>query len=125
MEELVRPLGLSDRVVSSIEDPGSRVQPYAHTVDRICAGKCLSYGNYEPVTRVFRVQAHQQSPFVVANLADFEALRNGGYGVSSRDLPMYEIVVCRPNPCLRRLYAGDVTTHSRFETVPLWWSRNR
>ncbi len=79
LEILTAGLSAQDRVFTSFEDPYSRVQLWAHNLDRACLVRCISYANYEPFTRWFRVRAQKQNPLVVADPLDFAALEAGGY----------------------------------------------
>ena len=124
MKQLVEPLTLADRVFSAFEDPTSRVQLWAHNLDRACLGKCLSYGNYEPFTQLFRVRTIMENSIVMASPADAAALQGGGYRVREKDLPIYQITTCRqesPELCLLRLKAGDITRHDTLILNPLLW----
>src|SRR5260221_100556 len=71
METLTASLATNDRVFSALADPLSRVAPWAHSVDRVCLGRCLSYTNYEPFSQQFRVRAVHPNPFVVTNSLDY------------------------------------------------------
>jgi hypothetical protein len=123
MEHLVSGLSAGDRIVSSLEDPISRIEPWTHNVDRVCLGKCVSYGNYEPVSNQFRVQIARPNPLVVANPVDFYALEDGGYAVKPNDLPLYQIALCgdRKELCLQSLAAGEKTRHDLLGAAPRFW----
>jgi len=112
MEALTASLSPNDRVFSSFRYSDSKVGLLDHTLDRVCLGRCLSYGNYEPVSAAFRVRVTAPNPIVVASIADYAGLRDGGYNVKQSDLPLYQITPCDGNVrdlCLKRLEAGDVT----------------
>jgi hypothetical protein len=112
METLTTGLSTNDRVFSSFRYSDSKVGLLDHTLDRVCLGKCLSYGNYEPVSAAFRVRVTRPNPMVVATIADYAGMRDGGYTVKQNDLPLYQITLCDGNArdlCLKRLEAGDVT----------------
>jgi hypothetical protein len=112
METLTAGLSTNDRVFSSFRYLDSKVGLLDHTVDRVCLGKCLSYGNYEPVSAQFRIRVTAPNPMVVATTADYAGLRDGGYTVKPTDLPLFQIALCDengPDLCLKRLEAGDVT----------------
>jgi hypothetical protein len=124
METLTAGLSLNDRVISSFEDPVSRVQLWAHNLDRACLGRCVSYANYEPFTLAFRVRARRRNPLVVADPLDYAALAAGGYVVQPGDLPFYQITLCSGRTsemCLHRLSAGEVTRHETLSVTPAWW----
>lgn len=110
MEELTAGLSTNDRVVASFRYSGARIGLLDHTLDRVCVGRCLSYGNYEPVSAAFRIRVTGQNPIVVATIADYAGLRDGGYVVKQSDLPFYEFVGSEHDPLfLKRLEAGQVT----------------
>jgi hypothetical protein len=124
METLTASLSTSDRVFSALTDPLSRVAPWAHNLDRVCLGRCLSYTNYEPFSQAFRVRAIGPNPFVVTSAVDYGALNDGGYVVKPGDLPLYQITLCdarKQDLCLRRLEAGEVTRSEQLSAVPVLW----
>jgi len=121
MEMLTRGLSLEDRVVSSFEDPTARVQLWGHNLDRACLGRCLSYANYEPSSLAFRVQTTAPNRIVVSDIGDEGAIQDGGYRVKESDLPFYQMTLCGGELCLRKLNAGDVTTHDIFIATPILW----
>ena len=112
METLTAGLSTNDRVFSSFGYSDSKVGLLDHTLDRVCLGKCLSYANYEPVSAAFRVRVTGPNPIVVATIADYAGLRDGGYVVKQTDLPLYQITLCDGNArdlCLKPLAVGEVT----------------
>jgi hypothetical protein len=124
METLTAPLSTTERVFLSLDDPFSRVQPWSHMLDRVCLERCLSYANYEPYSGHFRIRSNGWNPIVVSEGADFKGLTDGGYVVKSNVLPFYQIALCdesRPELCLKRLSAGDVTGHSHLSVAPANW----
>ena len=124
METLTASLSTSDRVFSALTDSFSRVEPWAHTLDRVCLGRCLSYTNYEPFSQAFRVRAAQPNAFVVTSPVDYGALNDGGYLVKQSDLPLYQVTLCdarQQELCLRRLKADEVTRSDRLSVAPLLW----
>jgi hypothetical protein len=121
MEELTSHLSLQDRVITSFEDPTARVQLWGHNIDRVCLGRCISYANYEPASLAFRVQAIAPNPLVFIDIADGGAMQQGGYAVRDSDLPFYQVTLCGSELCLRKLAAGDVTTHDILTITPALW----
>jgi hypothetical protein len=112
MEVLTAGLSAHDRVFASFQYSDSKVGLLDHTVDRVCLGRCLSYGNYEPASAAFRVRVTAPNPMVVATTADYAGLRDGGYTVKPSDLPLYQITPCNQTEqelCLKSLEAGEVT----------------
>jgi hypothetical protein len=95
------------RVISGIEAPSLRVNAFAHMIDRVCAGRCYSYANYEPSTAQFRVRAVAENPIVVADYEDSWHMQVGSYRVQPRDLPLYQVILDRNgNMALQALQAG-------------------
>jgi len=91
MEKVISMLPPGQRVVSPIMDDEMRINALSHMVDRVCIGRCFSYGNYEPSTGQFRIRALEGNPIVTAKIADSWHLQNGDYLVNSRDLPLYKV----------------------------------
>jgi hypothetical protein len=122
MERAVAQLPPGQRVVGALADPGSRINSLAHLVDRICVGRCFSYGNYEPSTAQFRVRAYHPNPFVVSDYADSWSIQNGGYVVQPRDLPLYNIAPCQPGSprmCATPVRAGARLTNTALRVAPI------
>jgi hypothetical protein len=92
MEELVSRLPAGQRVVTAVMDLQVATNPTTHMIDRVCLGRCYSYGNYEPSSGQFRVRLRGVSPLVVATDADANALQNGTYVVKAGDLPLYQVI---------------------------------
>lgn len=121
MERVVAQLPPGQRIVSALANPGSRIQSLAHLLDRICVGRCFSYGNYEPGSAVFRVRAYHENAFVVADYGDSWDIQNGGYVVKARDLPLYNIDLCAPpSPrlCAAPLRAGMMLHNTGLRVAP-------
>jgi len=110
MEALVKNLPPGQRVVSAVMELEVATNPTTHLIDRICVGRCYSYGNYEPSSAQFRIRIAGDTPLVVATDADANDLQRGTYVVKERDLPLYQ-VMADPNGRLgiRRLAAGQRT----------------
>jgi len=122
MERVVAQLPAGQRVVSALADPESRIQSLAHAVDRICVGRCFSYANYEPATAQFRVRAYRENPFVVSDYGDSRRIQTGGYVVKPRDLPLYNIDLCRPDSpriCVTPLRAGATLHNTGLRVAPV------
>jgi len=112
MEAAVAQLPPRQRVVSTVCRSGYRLWwSIAHLIDRVCVGRCYSYGNYEPSTGQFRVRASKDNPVVVSNYDDSWEIWMGTYRVRERDLPLFLVHPCGPSGhdfCLRELAAGEV-----------------
>jgi hypothetical protein len=86
------------------------MNPTGHIIDRVCVGRCYSYGNYEPSSRQFRVRVAGSSPVVVATDDEANALQFGTYVVQPRDVPLYQVVVGPGGRlAVRQLPAGQMT----------------
>jgi len=123
MERVVAQLPPGQRVVSALADPESRVNPLTHVVDRICVGRCFSYGNYEPATAQFRVRADHENPFVVSDYGESWNIQRGGYVVKPRDLPLYNIDLCEPGSpriCIAPLRAGATLRNTGLRVAPIF-----
>ena len=62
MQDVVAQLPPGERVVSAITDFNIRINALTHMVDRVCVGRCYSYGNYEASTGQFRIRALPGNP---------------------------------------------------------------
>jgi hypothetical protein len=91
MERLVAGLPPGQRVISALIDLNLPTNPTTHMIDRVCLGRCYSYGNYEPSSAQFRIRVAGESPLVVATDKESIALQTGKYVVQDRDLPLYQV----------------------------------
>jgi len=91
MARLVSQLPANQRVVSAIDGSGLRVNALAHMIDRVCTGRCYSYGNYEPSTGQFRIRVAADNPIVISTYLAAWELEIGSYITRERDLPLYEV----------------------------------
>jgi hypothetical protein len=125
MAHLTERLSPTDRVFTSLVDPMSRVQLWPHMLDRACVEKCISYANYEPFSKMFRIRVTGPNRYSVDSAADLATLRDGGYVVKQDDIPMYEVTTCDEtgrNLCLKSLQAGEVTRRSNnLSVAPFLW----
>ncbi len=108
--QLVSKLPRNQRVLATIDPfPGSRILNQ-HIIDRACIGRCFSYGNYEPGSRVFRVRATPRNPYVLDSYELATETEEGDYLVEPSDLPLHEVYQCSENGtelCMRPLKAGE------------------
>jgi len=81
------------RVLNTINDQTLRTEPVPHIIDRVCVGRCYSYGNYEPSTAQFRVRVEGPNPIVAATYDASYTMQTGTYMVKERDLPLYLVVL--------------------------------
>lgn len=98
------------RVLNGINAPTLHVNAVYHLIDRVCAGRCYSYANYEPSTAQFRVRTAGENPLVLSSNADTAKVEAGTYVVKARDLPLYQVVANdRGEISIRSLSAGMQT----------------
>jgi hypothetical protein len=109
-EQLVRTLPPNQRVMATIlPPPDSRVM-IQHMIDRACIGYCLSYGNYEPSSGVFRVRALPNNPYVLTDYELVVEMEEGDYTVTDEDLPVYQVYQCTASGkvlCIRPLQEDE------------------
>jgi hypothetical protein len=94
IEKLVSALPPGQRVMGTILPPGDSRIPIQHILDRACIGRCFSYGNYEPGSRMFRVRAVPGNPYVLSSYTLAVAMEDGDYSVQPEDLPVYQVYQC-------------------------------
>jgi hypothetical protein len=92
IDSLLATVGPDRRIMSTIDFSlgGSRLW-FNHMVDRQCIGRCLSFGNYEPATRNFRVRAIPGNRIVAATKSEVDGMWGGAYVVQAKDLPACQI----------------------------------
>jgi len=121
MARLVLQLPPGQRVIANINATDVRTNPVTHLIDRICIGRCYSYGNYEPSSAVFRVRVAGQSPLIVPTDRDASQIEAGVYVVKPRDVPLYQV---RLNPdgelAIVSLPAGAETGISAWDGLSGW-----
>ena len=107
-EALVAGLPPFQRVISAVEMPDEHVNALTHMVDRVCTGRCYSWGNYEPATAQFRIRVVGPQSIVAPVDDDSWRVEAGLYTVQPKDLPLYQIEA-EPNGNLhlRSLPAGE------------------
>jgi hypothetical protein len=118
MEQSVAQIPPGSRVVSALCDQRRDVNLLAHTIDRVCIGRCFSYANYEASTAQFRIRAPYANPIVISEYRESGALQEGNYVVKPSDAPLYQIYLRRNYIATRVLKAGDVTGSTCFESTP-------
>jgi hypothetical protein len=115
IENLVSQLRFVRRVLLL---PGSRIN-LDHIADRVCIGRCFSYGNYEPASEMFRIRALPGNAMVVWDREDEAAMGKGTYILKQSDIPIYQIYYCgraSTDVCIRALKMGEV--NSAFSMPP-------
>jgi len=91
MQDTIAQMQPGARIVSGVDDNALRTTPVTHMIDRVCLGRCFSYGNYEASTAQFRVRAIAANPFVAYRYSDSYAMQRGNYIVKNHDLPIYKL----------------------------------
>jgi len=124
-ERLVSELPYGTRVMATILPPaGTPLYSMIDIVDRACIKRCFSFGNYEPPSRQFRVQALPGNGIVTTSFTDSSDIESGTYVVKSQDLPAYQVYQCSPfTLCIRKLEAGE--KNDRFGIWPNAPSSNK
>jgi hypothetical protein len=89
MQDVVSMLPPGERVISPLIDASSRINRVGHMIDRVCVGRCYSYGNYEASTGQFRVRAVPGNRLVITKYSDSLKMQIGGYVVKPSDPPLY------------------------------------
>jgi hypothetical protein len=108
---LVRTLPPDQRVLATILKPDESRVLVQHIVDRECIGHCFSYGNYEPASTLFRIQALPGNKYAMTDFEDVASMEEGDYKMLSEDLPAYQIYQCSEDwtkLCIRPLAAGEL-----------------
>jgi hypothetical protein len=118
IEAVVWQLPANQRVISGIEDPNLRVNAVTHMIDRICVRHCYSYANYEPSTDQFRIRVTAPNPIVAATYKDSFLMQVGGYVVTPRDVPLYQVRLNDSGGMeIRELPPGTTTTLTYFDPL--------
>ncbi|MDY7230561.1 hypothetical protein [Hyalangium rubrum] len=94
MGQVLEQLPPGQRVVWVAPLRDERVPALLHLIDRACIGRCYSYANYEPPTRVFRVRATGPNPWVMHRYEDVVAALQGEYVVQAQDAPVWALRAC-------------------------------
>jgi hypothetical protein len=101
------------RVVFIPKSETTRLPPPLHIIDRVCIGRCLSYGNYEPASGHFRLRAKPHDPGVINSYWELQDLEQQHYIVRPKDLPLYQSIRMddvQPNYKTIQLTAGARVT---------------
>ncbi len=108
---LVKTLPPDQRVLETILKRDESRVLVQHIVDRQCIGHCFSYGNYEPASTLFRIQALPGNKYAMSDFEDVASMEAGDYTVQPEDLPAYQIYQCGEDwtkLCIRPLAAGEL-----------------
>lgn len=118
LERSVKAMPPGARVISALCDQRRDVNLLAHSLDRVCIGRCFSYANYEPSSAAFRVRATGVNPIVVANDRESGEMQDGNYLVKPYDVPLYQVFLRGRYIDARQLQAGQVNGATCFEAIP-------
>jgi hypothetical protein len=108
---LVKTLPPDQRVLATILKPDESRVLVQHIVDRECIDHCFTYGNYEPASTLFRIQALPGNKYAMTDFEDVASMEAGDYTVPPEDLPAYQIYQCSEDwtkLCIRPLAAGEL-----------------
>jgi hypothetical protein len=111
MQDVVSMLPPGERVISPLIDASSRINRVGHMIDRVCVGRCYSYGNYEASTGQFRVRAAPGNGLVITQYSDSLRMQIGGYVVKATDPPLY----CLDLDAEGRLFVRSLKAGARSE----------
>jgi hypothetical protein len=118
MSRRVAQLPPESRVINGLCDVSSRIHPLAHNLDRVCIGRCWSYGNYEPSSTQFRVRSQENNSLVIDDAVSAAEIEHGEYVVKTSDPPLYQIYLHDARVDVRRLQPGDAATLTCFDATP-------
>ena len=106
-EVLVTNSPFTGHIVNGIEMPDEHVNALTHMIDRVCVGRCYSWGNYEPSSGQFRIRVTGPQNIVAPVDDPTWQLQAGSYVVRPEDPPLLQVEV-RPDGTLylRRLPVG-------------------
>jgi len=125
MDRVISQLPPGQRVVSGVDDPFLHVFGVTHMIDRVCLGRCFSYGNYEPSTGQFRIRAVADNPYVAKQYADTWDMQTGSYVVRDRDLPLLQLILDQGGRMVvRSLEAGKPCGRTSLKALPFLFPLN-
>jgi hypothetical protein len=91
LDRVVARIPPGQRVLLSVDVPGSQVNALAHMIDRACIGRCWSYANYEPPSGDFRIRIVGATSLIAPTDGEASRLEDGSYVVKPNDLPLAQI----------------------------------
>jgi hypothetical protein len=116
--KIVAALPPRQRLVASFEDSSSvQLNGLIHIGSGACIGRCWDYGNYEPATAQFRVQASGPNGVVAGNTDLVAELEDGRHVVTAQEAPLYSVCLVKGSNTrfeLRKLSAGETTCLMRI-----------
>ena len=102
LDRVVAQLPPGQRVVLSVNLPGSQVNALAHMMDRACIGHCWSCANYEASSAQFRIRIAGPTALVAPSDADASRLEDGSYVPKAGESPLLQIQVDRTGRLVER-----------------------
>jgi hypothetical protein len=121
LTSLVHQLPRGQRVVASVTDKGARLNGLDHVLDWACIGWCFDYGNYEPSSLQFRVQATGPNEVVTPVNRTSLLIKLHTHVVTREEAPLYSVCPSEAPGrrfSLRKLEAGDRTCHFSLAVTP-------
>jgi hypothetical protein len=119
--DLADALPPGQRVVASVSDPNTRLNPLVHVADRVCVAHCFSYGNYEPATGQFRIRIVGPNQVTAPNMTVVQDIEAGRHVVTPEEEPLYSLCVSQSEKTrfvLRPLKAGERICSFTFAVTP-------
>ncbi|HSR06256.1 MAG TPA: hypothetical protein VLM42_03830 [Bryobacteraceae bacterium] len=118
LNKIVAALPPGQRVVAAFEDSSSvQLNGLIHVGSGACIGRCWDYGNYEPATAQFRVQASGPNPVVAGDMSLVADLESGHHVVTAQEAPLYSVCPGKGSDTqfdLRKLTTGETTCWVRI-----------
>jgi len=113
LNKVVAALPPGQRLVAAFEDTSSvQLNGLIHLSSGACIGRCWDYGNYEPATAQFRVQASAPNGVVADNMDLVAEIEHGHHIVTAQEAPLYSVCRVKGSDAqfeLRKLTAGETT----------------
>jgi len=113
LNKIVAALPPGQRLVAALQDSSSvQLNGLIHIGSGACIERCWDYGNYEPATAQFRVQAPGPNPVVAGDMSLVADLEQGRHVVTAPEAPLYSVCAVKGSDThfeLRKLTAGETT----------------
>ena len=121
LNKIIAALPPGQRVVAAFEDSSSvQLNGLIHIGSGACIGRCWDYGNYEPATAQFRIQASGPNKVVAGDMLEVAEIEHGRHVVTAQESPLYSVcpVTGSATPFeLRKMTAGATTCLVRIPAV--------
>jgi len=113
LNKVVAAIPPGQRLAAAFQDSSSvQLNGLIHIGSGACIGRCWNYGNYEPATAQFRVQAASPNKVVADNMVTVAEIEHGRHIVSVQEAPLYSVCPAKSPDNhfeLRKLSAGETT----------------